>query len=89
MHRVLHYDGILPTVMGGDGKVRMSPASPSEILEMRNYIEANRTLATQFDVIMEGETPGDDPKAISSTICPYAEVGVTWWIEAMWSTPEP
>lgn len=63
MHRVLRYDGILPTVMGGDGKVRMSPASPSEILEMKKFIEANRTLATQFDIIMEGETPGDDPKA--------------------------
>lgn len=48
MHRVLRYDGILPTVMGGDGKVRMSPASPSEILEMKKFIEANRTLATNL-----------------------------------------
>ena len=88
MRRALRYDGLLPVVMGDDGKVRMTRATPDEIREMRVFIAANRKETTPFDVIVEGETPGDDWEKAASIVRPYAEAGATWWIEALWSASE-
>jgi hypothetical protein len=87
MGRVLRYDGLLPAVMDGD-KVRMGPATPDEICDMAAFIEENRTQSTPFDIVVEGETPGDDRAKAASIVGPYAEAGATWWIEAMWSASE-
>ncbi len=32
-------------------------------------------------------TPGDDPERAASVVRPFAEAGITWWIESMWSPP--
>jgi hypothetical protein len=88
MRRVLRYDGLLSNVIGEDGKVRMSPATPAEIIEIKNFIDSNRSLESPFDIIMEGQTPGDDPQAAANIINPYTQAGVTWWIEALWETPD-
>ena len=88
MRRVLRYDGLLPAVMGDDGKTRMSPATPVEIRAMKAYIVANRTETTPFDIVVEGKTPGDDAPAAVSIIRPLAEAGATWWMEAMWDDHE-
>lgn len=88
MRRALRYDGLLPNVMGEDGKVRMSPATPDEIREMKQFIKGNREGDAPFDIIMEGQTPGDNPREAAKIIAPYEQAGATWWIEAMWSTPE-
>ena len=72
MQRALRYDGLLPNVMGADGKVRMSPATPQEVSEMRAYVQAQRTETTPFDIVVEGETPGEDPAAAAvhrATVC--------------------
>jgi hypothetical protein len=89
MQRVLRYDGLLPNVLDKKSKILMSPATPNEISKMKEYIEANRNQETPFDIIMEGQTPGDDRRAALDIIEPYAQAGVTWWIEAHWETPEP
>jgi hypothetical protein len=88
MRRVLRYDGLLPAVMGEDGKVRMSPATPDEIRQMKAFIVANRTETTPFDVVVEGQTPGDDRDQAAALMRQWADVGATWWMEGMWSTPE-
>jgi hypothetical protein len=88
MQRVLRYDGLLPAVMGGDGKTRMSPATPDELRAMKAYIAANRTETTPFDIVVEGKTPGDDAQAAASIVRALAEAGATWWIEAMWGDLE-
>ena len=89
MQRVLRYDGLLPNVLDEKGKVRMSPPTADEIREMNEFITTNRKQNTPFDIVMEGQTPGDDRQGALDIIEPYAQVGVTWWIEAHWSTPEP
>lgn len=63
MRRALRYDGLLPNVMGEDGKVRLQPATPAEIQEMCAYIQANRRATSPYDIIVEGETPGNDPES--------------------------
>jgi hypothetical protein len=88
MQRVLRYDGLLPAVMGDNGKVRMGMPTPDEIRQMKAYIDANRAESTPFDIVVEGETPGEDPQRGAEIVHPYLEAGVTWWIEALWSTPE-
>ena len=88
MRRVLRYDGLLPAVMGEDGKVRMSPATLDEIRQMTAFIAANRTGTTPLDIVVEGQTPGDDRDQAAALMRQWADVGATWWMEGMWSTPE-
>jgi alkanesulfonate monooxygenase SsuD/methylene tetrahydromethanopterin reductase-like flavin-dependent oxidoreductase (luciferase family) len=84
MGRALRYDGLLPNVLGEDGKVRMSPPTPEEIREMRDYIRKNRAETTPFDIVVEGQTPGKNPGQAAEIVKPFAKAGATWWIEAMW-----
>jgi hypothetical protein len=87
MRRVLKYDGLLPNVMDEDGKVRMGPPTPDEIRGMAAFIAQHRTQTTPFDIVVEGETPGDDPEKSGSIVRDWEVAGATWWIEAMWSAP--
>jgi alkanesulfonate monooxygenase SsuD/methylene tetrahydromethanopterin reductase-like flavin-dependent oxidoreductase (luciferase family) len=77
MRRVLRYDGLLPAKMTGE-------VTSDDIRAMKAFIDENRTETTPFDIVMEGKTPGDDPEKAASIVRPWAEAGVTWWIEAMW-----
>lgn len=86
MQRVLRYDGILPAKMNPDGS--HGQVTPEDIRDMKAYIVENRTETTPFDVVWEGETPGDDPEKAASIVRPYVEAGITWWMETMWSSPD-
>jgi hypothetical protein len=83
MQRVLRYDGLLPAKMPDKGR-KFLEITPGDIRAMKTYIEANRAETTPFDIIMEGKTPGDDPEKAASILRPWAEAGVTWWLDAMW-----
>ncbi len=85
MQRVVRYDGLLPSVLGDDGQFR--EFFPDDIRAMKAFIEANRTEQTPFDIIMEGETPGDDPEQAAAVVRPWADAGATWWIETRWEVP--
>ena len=83
MRRVVKYDGLLPGVFEPDGSQR-SP-TPAELMEIAAYIRTHRTKDGPFDIVMEGETPGDDPEAAWAAVRPWIGTGVTWWLEGMWS----
>lgn len=85
MARVLKCDGLLPIIKEADG--RYTHPTPEQIGEMKAYVEANRTLTSPFDIIKEGETPLDKKEDWGEMVRPYAEAGVTWWIESMWTAP--
>lgn len=40
-----------------------------------------------LDVVIEGETPANNPGEAQDKIRPYADAGVTWWIESRWTLP--
>ena len=82
MGRALRYDGLLPNVLE-DGKQR--DITPDDIRAMASYVAERRTQPTPFDIIMEGETPGDDPAKAASIVRPFAEAGATWWNESRWN----
>jgi hypothetical protein len=88
MQRVLRYDGLLPQVVepGEGGKPVARAANPDELRQMYEYIRANRGETTPFDVVVEGETPGDDPARAAEILQPWIAAGATWWIEGLWRT---
>jgi hypothetical protein len=86
MRRVLRCDGVIPARMNEDRSfVEMTPA---DIVATKAFIDERRSQTTPFDIVMEGEMPGDDPEKAVSIVRPLAEAGVTWWLEAVWSTPQ-
>ena len=85
MRRVLRCDGILPVVMSDDRQ--WGDVTPDAIREIRAFVEANRTEPTPFDIVMEGETPGDDPVKAAAIIDKWADAGATWWLETRWELP--
>ena len=85
MRRVLRYDGLMPMVMGADGTGRLP--TPDELRAMKAFIDGHRTETTPFDIIMEGETPGDDPAQAAAIVREWAGAGATWWIESRWEEP--
>ncbi len=86
LQRTLRYDGILPAKMNADGS--FADMTPADIRDMKIYIDSQRTSTTSFDIVLEGETPGDNPEQAASIVRPYAEARVTWWLESVWRTPE-
>jgi alkanesulfonate monooxygenase SsuD/methylene tetrahydromethanopterin reductase-like flavin-dependent oxidoreductase (luciferase family) len=85
MRRVLGCDGIMPAVMGDDGGLRET--THDDVRAIRDYVRSNRTLDTPFDIVMEGETPGDDPAQAAEIAGRWADAGATWWIESRWELP--
>ncbi|HZR41346.1 MAG TPA: LLM class flavin-dependent oxidoreductase [Ktedonobacteraceae bacterium] len=83
MQRVLHYDGLLPTKVSTNGSE--GGVTPDDIREMREFVAKNRTWTTPFDIVWEGETPGDDREQADAIVRPYVDAGITWWMESRWS----
>ena len=86
MRRVLHWDGVLASLMQEDGT--LAEMTPDDLQAMQVFLASHRTQQTPFDIVMEGETPGDDREQSRSIVRPLAEAGVTWWLESVWGTPE-
>lgn len=86
LQRTLRYDGILPAKMAADGS--SADMTPADLEELKLFIAEHRLETTPFDIIMEGETPGDDQEKAASIVQPLAQAGATWWLEAIWGTPE-
>jgi alkanesulfonate monooxygenase SsuD/methylene tetrahydromethanopterin reductase-like flavin-dependent oxidoreductase (luciferase family) len=82
MQRALRCDGILPCLIDEQGQ--WSDLTPDHIRAIAVYVAANRTLTSPFDIVMEGETPGDDRAEAAAIVGKWAEAGATWWIESRW-----
>jgi alkanesulfonate monooxygenase SsuD/methylene tetrahydromethanopterin reductase-like flavin-dependent oxidoreductase (luciferase family) len=82
MRRAVRYDGLLPT------RKDAFTASAREWLETVHeatvWVKANRTDASPYDIIVEGNTPGDNPTEAVRIVRAQADAGATWWIEANW-----
>jgi hypothetical protein len=85
MRRVLRYDGILPMVKDDRGTHQ---AQPEHVAAIKAYIEDNRELDTPFDIVVEGQTPGDDLQKAANLVSSMQDAGATWWIETLWDQTE-
>lgn len=85
MDRALRWDGLLPNVAQPGGG--FGPPTAGDISAMAVHVRERRPAGEPFDIVVEGETPGDDPTACRAIVAPMAEAGATWWLEARWSAP--
>lgn len=82
MRRALKYDGILPNVFDTTGTIKQH--TPEDIRELAGYIRGERQGETPYDIVVEGTTPGNDPKRAAAAVRAWEDAGATWWIESMW-----
>ena len=74
LRRAARWDGVCPVKWEGS-------ITPDEWREIVAYIQAHRTSAEPFDIVHSGAAPGDNPAQAAELVEPYAQAGVTWWIE--------
>ncbi len=73
LRRAAQWDGVFP--VGWE-----TPMQPDDFREMLRYIDRHRVGDRSFDVAHWGMTQGQSV-ADADIVLPYAEAGVTWWIE--------
>ncbi len=83
MVRALRWDGVLPVKMARDGS--FSPVTPRDVAEIAAYAATKRPAdARPFDIVVDGQTPGEDIQKAATQVRPMAGAGATWWIETLW-----
>ncbi len=87
MARAARYDGLLPqSFKTGPGGERIpQQAGLEELRQMKADVQARRGSDAPYDIILDGETPGDSPQKALDQVQPWIEAGATWWIESRWS----
>lgn len=84
MRRALRCDGLLPVVMEAG---KFAKTKPDDVIAMLAWLRERGGAGPGFDVVMEGETPADDPGRAREIVAPWAEAGCTWWLDARWEMP--
>jgi alkanesulfonate monooxygenase SsuD/methylene tetrahydromethanopterin reductase-like flavin-dependent oxidoreductase (luciferase family) len=75
--RAARFDGVFPTFKGVGHSERPTPEQLKAVVE---YTQSHRAgQATSFDVVMEGQSDGQDHALVAA----YEEVGLTWWVEKL------
>jgi alkanesulfonate monooxygenase SsuD/methylene tetrahydromethanopterin reductase-like flavin-dependent oxidoreductase (luciferase family) len=96
MRRVAQYDGWIPNYAppdadGVDPLEQQRTYTPEIAADAIAWIRAEREKAgvadRPFDLTQEGTTGGVDKVADAAVVRPWAEAGVTWWLEADWQVP--
>jgi alkanesulfonate monooxygenase SsuD/methylene tetrahydromethanopterin reductase-like flavin-dependent oxidoreductase (luciferase family) len=75
LRRMLRWDGVIFS-------------STADTQGLKEFLDGQRTTTTPFDLVTEGETPGNDRARAIEIVRPRTEAGFNWWLEAVWGTPE-
>jgi alkanesulfonate monooxygenase SsuD/methylene tetrahydromethanopterin reductase-like flavin-dependent oxidoreductase (luciferase family) len=81
LRRALRCDGLIPQYQL-DGR----SGNPEDARAVRDWLAAHDA-QPGFELVAEGETPGDDPAGAAAAVKPWADAGCTWWLETMWEMP--
>lgn len=76
--RAARWDGMFPLFMVDDPKQELA-----QFKESVEFVQAQRQSDTPFDVVMVGQTPGNDPARAAEIITAHAQIGMTWWMEIL------
>lgn len=79
MRRVLKCDGVLVEKRNSQGQ--SEEATPTDICEIKTYVDANRALTTPFEIVVSGKTASLSRAQVREKLQPRQEAGLTWWIE--------
>jgi alkanesulfonate monooxygenase SsuD/methylene tetrahydromethanopterin reductase-like flavin-dependent oxidoreductase (luciferase family) len=80
LRRAARWDGVNATKANLRDDELMSP---EDLRPLVSYTSGQRASDAPFDVTMGGFTQGNDRARDEETVGPYAEVGLTWWIESV------
>jgi alkanesulfonate monooxygenase SsuD/methylene tetrahydromethanopterin reductase-like flavin-dependent oxidoreductase (luciferase family) len=83
MARAARWDGILPSLYDNP----FGGLKADDVSAVRNWIVGQRGSKDNFDIVLEGVSPANDPEWIENTLRPVANAGATWWIESRWEAP--
>ena len=83
MQRLLKCDGVFPEKIDAQGQHQ--DIQPEDIRQLRDYVQARRTLETPFEIVVEGKLGGMTPGQQQDKLLPLVEAGITWWVEGLWS----
>jgi len=86
IRRTLRRDGILPIKMHEDGT--FAQMTPADIQDLNALLEDYHLQSPPLEIVLEGETPGGDRARAVTIVRPFAQAGVTWWLEDLWATYE-
>ncbi len=84
LRRAARWDGVWP--LRRDQAGNSAPLTPDDIRGVAAATAEERAAAGRdpgdpFDIMVAGETPGDDPAAAAATVREFAAAGATWWTE--------
>ncbi len=77
--RAARFDGVFPMHRDVGLDQTMTPAQLAEIVE---YTLRHRGQSGPFDVVIDGLSPSDRAAA-QAVVAPYAEIGLSWWVEKL------
>ena len=79
--RAANWDGVYIMTKKTNGE----QVTPEDIKKILTYVEAHRDSSEPFEVAFADET-SSDPEDSGKIVRPYAEAGVTWWLEGIWGS---
>jgi hypothetical protein len=79
--RAACWDGVFVDAEGVDWQ-RGEIVPPDVLRECVRYTLAHRHTSEPFDVVIGGFSP-DDPVRAAARLAPYADTGLTWWVEGI------
>jgi hypothetical protein len=82
MRRILKCDGLLPQKMNSNNE--FEAVTHDDLIQMKAFIDANRTLTTPFDYVIEGKTGELDRIHAQAKVLEWEAAGATWWVEGLW-----
>jgi len=77
--RAAKWDGVVPLVL----PERLP--RPDDIRNILGFIKQRRADLESFDVVNIGWTSGVDRKKNADKVSSYAEAGITWWLESLYT----
>jgi hypothetical protein len=80
--RAARWDGIVPLPRG---RKKQDYFTPDEVREILDYIWKHRTSLDPFNFCLNGILPAKSHTADKAIVAPYQSVGVTWWIDFVYS----
>jgi len=82
MRRVLRCQGVLPEFVFEDRE-----QGPDDVRALRGWL-AEQGAPASMDVVIDGETPADDPAVAAAQVKAWADAGTSWWVESRWGMPD-
>jgi Luciferase-like monooxygenase len=86
MRRAARFDGVCPGKVNSDGTP--GELTLTDVQNLKKYISSQRTSDAPFDIVIGGQTSGDDPEQAGMLVSSFARAGATWWLESAGAWPD-